>query len=74
VRHRLRVEDVVDGDEVDAGTLLPCGAKEVPADTPETVDPNPNSHALPSVDCPAEPILNGLGMRPHGVESRPFTV
>jgi len=38
VRHRLRVADIVDGNDLEAGLALQIGAEEVPADPPETVD------------------------------------
>jgi hypothetical protein len=42
VRHRLRVADVVRGHDLDVPALLELGAKEVAADTAESVDPDPD--------------------------------
>ena len=38
VRHRLRVAEIVDGDDFEAGLALQVGAEEVAADPPEAVD------------------------------------
>ena len=40
VRHRLRVAEVVDRDDLEVGAALQMGAEEVPPDPPESVDPD----------------------------------
>ena len=58
------VAEVVDGDEVDVGALLPGGPEEVPADPAEAVDAHTNRHALPlSSIYPARRDLRASSLR-----------
>src|SRR4030095_10611795 len=50
VRHRLRIAEIVDRDDVDVGPLLQLGAKEVPPNAPEPVDPDFDRHTPPELD------------------------
>src|SRR6185312_5837074 len=47
VPHRLRVAEVVDRHDLEAGVPLQPSPKEVPPDPPESVDTDPRSHAPP---------------------------
>src|SRR5205814_324162 len=49
MRHRLRVAEVVQGDDVDVRTESDLGAEEVAADPPEPVDANADRHAGESI-------------------------
>ena len=60
VRERLRVGEIVDGDELDVGNaLLLGGADDLPADAAEAVDADANGHDLESLLCEARSPIAG---------------
>jgi len=62
VGHRLRVAEIVDGDELDVRSALSRGPEEVPSDPPETVDPHPYAHRSPPSWTPAGSLATGVRM------------
>src|SRR3990172_7041482 len=66
VGHRLRVAEIVDGDELDVRSPLSRGPGEVPSDPPETVDPHPYAHRSPPSWMPAGSLATGV--RPLALE------
>ena len=65
VRERLRVGEVVHGDEVEVGdALLLRGAEDLPPDAAEAVDADANGHASP-ISCMSEqPVARQARARP----------
>jgi hypothetical protein len=66
MRHRLRVAEVVDRDDVELAAALEKCAEEVAPDPPETVDANSCRHSLLSWVRPAESSSSFEGCRSIG--------
>ena len=61
VRHRLRVAEVVDRDDLDVGAELLLRAEEVPSDAAEAVDADPCRHDSPFVSFPIRAAESNRG-------------
>ena len=67
VRERLRIGQVVHRDELDVGhSLLLRGAKHLPSDAAEAVDPNANRHSV----LPPVSVTTGRRVRAPGRRSQ----
>ena len=60
VRHRLRVAEVVQRDDLEVGAERVLRSEEVPPDAAEAVDADANSHLSSASDARSRPTLTGV--------------